>query len=125
MQNGEHTIASTQEVVRELTQRTIELAGLLRSQQDILRKRGMNLPSGALDTLRTVQLRLDALSKQLLNSQIELRQLRALAQTTALLNSSLDTNEVLNQVMDTVIQLTGAERGYILLKDKQVGEMQF
>ena len=44
MQNGEHTIASTQEVVRELTQRTIELAGLLRSQQDILRKRGMNLP---------------------------------------------------------------------------------
>ncbi|MFN8375009.1 MAG: GAF domain-containing protein, partial [Anaerolineae bacterium] len=124
-QTGEHTIASTQEVVRELTQRITELAGLLRSQQDILRKRGMNLPSGALDTLRTVQMRLEALNKQLLNSQIELRQLRALAQTTALLNSSLDTNEVLNQVMDTVIQLTGAERGYILLKDKASGDMRY
>lgn len=122
---GEHTIASTQEVVRDLTQRISELAGLLRSQQDILRKRGMNLPSGALDTLRTVQMRLEAMNKQQLNAQIELRQLRALAQTTALLNSSLDTNEVLNQVMDTVIQLTGAERGYILLKDKASGDMKY
>jgi class 3 adenylate cyclase len=118
-------IASTQELIRELTQRITELSGLLRSQQDILRKRGMNLPSGALDTLRSVQVRMEAMNKHLLNTQIELRQLRALAQTTALLNSSLDTNEVLNQVMDTVIQLTGAERGYILLKDKATGEMQF
>ncbi|NWF70361.1 MAG: GAF domain-containing protein [Chloroflexi bacterium] len=125
IQTNETTIASTQEVVREVTQRITELAGLLRSQQDILRKRGMNLPSGALDTLRTIQMRLEAMNKQLVNMGIELRQLRALAQTTALINSSLDTNEVLNQVMDTVIQLTGAERGYILLKNKNSGEMEF
>jgi len=36
----------------------------------------------------------------------------------------LSTSSVLNQVMDTVIELTRAERGYIMLKDAQ-GELQF
>jgi adenylate cyclase len=51
--------------------------------------------------------------------------LRALAETTALITSTLDVDEVLNQVMDTVIRLTGAERGYIVLKNKETGEMEF
>ena len=68
-----------------------------------------------------VQKRLDVLAGQLMSRQIELRQLRALAETTALINSSLDTDSVLNQVMDTVIQLTGAERGYIMLTNKGTG----
>ena len=40
----------------------------------------------------------------------ELRSLRALAETTALINSAQKADDVLNQVMDTVIALTGAER---------------
>ncbi|MEL7235409.1 MAG: GAF domain-containing protein, partial [Chloroflexota bacterium] len=52
-------------------------------------------------------------------------QLRALADTTALIASTLDVDEVLNQVMDTVVRLTGAERGYIVLKNKETGEMEF
>ena len=66
-----------------------------------------------------------SLAGQLMSRQIELRQLRALAETTALINSSLDTDSVLNQVMDTVIQLTGAERGYIMLTNKASGALEF
>jgi PAS domain S-box-containing protein len=40
------------------------------------------------------------------------------------INSSLDLSTVLNEVMDTIIRLTGAERGFLMLKDEK-GELQF
>jgi adenylate cyclase len=114
---------TSQEQVRQLVRRVDELIELLRNQQEILRKRGMNLPSNTLDSLRTLKIRLDSLAKQLVNTSAELRTLRALADTTALITSQLDTDSVLNQVMDTVIALTGAERGYIVMKNRLTGEL--
>lgn len=110
------------ENVRQLSRRITDLIELLRTQRDILRQKGMNLPSGALDNLKTLKMRVDGLSRQLTGLHIELNQLRALASTTALINSSLNPSEVLEQVMDTVIQLTGAERGYILMKNPTTNE---
>lgn len=118
-------LQSTQEQLRDLIQNVAATVDGLRSFQTILRQKGMNLPPNALETLRLAQMRLDAHTNAITGTQIELRQLRALARTTALLSSSLDTNSVLNQVMDTVIQLTGAERGFILLKNPDTGEMEF
>lgn len=114
---------TAQEQVRQLARRVDELIELLRNQQEILRRRGMNLPSGSLDSLRTLKIRLDTLSRSLVTASAELRTLRALAETTALINSSLDTETVLNQVMDTVIQLTGAERGYVVMRNRVTGEL--
>jgi len=85
----------------------------------------MNLPPGVLDHLKGVRTQLDTLGKQFTNMGVELRQLRALAETAGLINSSLDTSDVLNRVMDTVIHLTGAERGYIVLKNPDTGELDF
>jgi nitrate/nitrite-specific signal transduction histidine kinase len=39
-------------------------------------------------------------------------------------NSTLELAEVLNQVMDHIIQLTGAERSFLMLKDEATGEME-
>jgi adenylate cyclase len=114
-----------QEQVRQLTQGVNEMVELLRSQQEVLRQYGMNLPSGSLDGLRKVRMRVDTLNTQLMGAQSELRQLRGLAETTSLINSSLDTSDVLNQVIDKVVQLTGAERGYIVLKNQVTGAMEF
>ncbi|MEQ8673929.1 MAG: adenylate/guanylate cyclase domain-containing protein [Aggregatilineales bacterium] len=115
----------TQEQMRLIGQRTSDLIQLLTSQRDMLQKRGMNLPSGSLDSLTTLKRRVEGLSRQLLSEQLELRRLRGLAETTALVNSSLEVNDVLNQIMDTVINLTGAERGYIVLMNRQTGEFEF
>ena len=51
----------------------------------------------------------------------QLDQLQALARTSALITSSLELDEVLESVMDTVVELTGAERAYLMLhqEDKQ------
>lgn len=110
------------ELVRKLSKQVDDLVQLLRSQRDMLKQRGMNLPSGSLDNLRTLKSNIDTLGKQVSNGTVELQRLRALADTTALINSSQETDAVLDQVMDTVISLTGAERGYIVLRDRETGE---
>ncbi|MGD8586846.1 MAG: GAF domain-containing protein [Chloroflexota bacterium] len=45
----------------------------------------------------------------------QLEQLQALTRTSTLLTSSLELDEVLETVMDTVVDLTGAERAYLML----------
>ncbi|MGJ3241084.1 MAG: GAF domain-containing protein [Anaerolineae bacterium] len=112
-------------LLRSVSKQLNDIVNLLRTQRDILQQRGVNLPSGSMDSLRTLKKRLDSLQKTMNNSQQELRSLRALADTTALINSAQKTDEVLNQVMDTVIALTGAERGYIVLKNADTGELEF
>jgi adenylate cyclase len=112
-----------QEHIRKIVHRISDLTDLLRSQREILAKRAVSLPSGSLDNLRQVKQKIDLLARDLVRSQVELRQLRALAETTSLINSTLETDVVLNQVMDTVIQLTGAERGYIVMKNRETDEL--
>ncbi len=48
-----------------------------------------------------------------------LQQMRELIRTSALITSKLELEDVLEEVMDTVIQLTGAERAYLMLYDQQ------
>lgn len=56
--------------------------------------------------------------------QIERDELAALFHVTQLVNSSLDLAQVLNQVMDQIIRLTNAERGFLMLFN-DVGELEF
>ena len=114
---------TTNEISRQLQGRVNDLIELLRSQREILKAKGMSLPSGSLDNLRAMKSKIDSIRKQLGGNLVELQSLRALAETTALINSTLDTDSVLNQVMDTVVNLTGAERGYIVLKNQETGEL--
>jgi adenylate cyclase len=111
--------------LKSLKKRTEDVNALLKQQHQILRQRGMNLPSTALDGLRTLRQGIDNLSRSILDAQVELQQLRRLAATSALINSAQETDEVLNQVMETVIQLTQAERGYIVLRNRETGELEF
>ncbi len=62
-----------------------------------------------------------------MNNQLIERQearLAALYEVSSQLGKSLDLGEVLNQVMDSIIQLTGAERGFLMLYDAQNGSLQ-
>jgi GAF domain-containing protein len=43
--------------------------------------------------------------------------------TFALLTSSLDLDQVLTEVMDTVIRLTNSERAYLMLRNSETGEL--
>jgi GAF domain-containing protein len=49
--------------------------------------------------------------------------LAALYEVSSQLGKSLDLDEVLNQVMDAIIQLTGAERGILMLYNEESGQL--
>jgi adenylate cyclase len=115
----------SREEFRQLGQQLSDLEGTLRAQHDILRQRGIDLPTSVLQQMYYVRTDIERLSDHLLEESAELAQLQALANTAKLVNSSLDPDEVLNEVMDTAIALTGAERGYIVLRSSRTGEMQF
>lgn len=108
-----------------LSSRINDVSQLLRSQRELLSQRGINLPDSALENLRALRSHVDALGVSFTDSRIELRALRALAETSALINSALSTDEVLNQVMDTVIALMQAERGYLVVRNKDTDELEF
>ena len=53
--------------------------------------------------------------------QSQINRLEALYNVSRVLGSSLDLQTVLDQVMDAIIQLTGAERGFLMLRDDDGG----
>jgi adenylate cyclase len=117
------TLALTE--IQRLRTSIAEVMTALQSQQELLRMRGMNLPPGAMQNLENIDLDLKSLERRLNNEETELSQLRALAETSAMINSSLDLDEVLASSMNEVIHLTGAERGYIVLQDPETGSLDF
>lgn len=118
---------SASNVIRELqTARTLinEITASLEAQRAILKQQGMNLPPLVTTTLTAVQTDLSQIEHLLVEEQTELAQLRALAEMSAQLTTTLDINNVLEQTMDIVIALTRAERGYVILVN-QDNELEF
>lgn len=97
----------------------------LREQRALLAKQGIGLPAGILTGVQAVRTELDNIEKEATDSFTELSQLRELSRTTELINSTLQLQDVLQSVMDTVINLTKAERGYLILRNSDTGEMEF
>src|SRR5260221_2772493 len=53
----------------------------------------------------------------------KMQQLQKLVDTSALITSSLELSQVLDEVMDTVINLTGAERAFLVLRETEGSEL--
>lgn len=62
------------------------------------------------------------ITRAVAQSAAKIYQLEELVRTFALITSSLEPDQVLEEVMDTVINLTDAERGYLMLLDEATGE---
>jgi adenylate cyclase len=71
-----------------------------------------------------VRRNLEDLERRFEVQQKEQEQLQALQEISSVINSSLNLNEVLGLVMDSIIDLTKAERAILLLKDKETGEQK-
>jgi GAF domain-containing protein len=73
--------------------------------------------------IQTMYGRIDKAEKQTQSVGHQLEQLEELLNTFTLISSSLELERVLEEVMDTVIKLTGAERAYLVLTDKVTNEL--
>jgi len=95
------------------------MVGQIRSQLLELRP---SIPSHVLQKLSTLERSLLESSKQFTFLENERQHLLSLANVSRLVNSTLELDEVLRLVMDIIVQLTGAERGFLMLRNAQ-GEM--
>jgi adenylate cyclase len=118
-------LSSLQDELEFIRRMTEDLRDVLKQQREMLKGTGFRLPPGTTTTLNNIVRRLEAITKRIDVLEHERDQYRALAYVAALINSSLDLTQVLNEVMDTIIGLTGAERGYMMLRNEDTGEMEF
>ena len=122
MTTGTAATVSAEDVLK-LSRVISNLTHQLKMQRDILRQRGMDVPPGTIQGLETIHIELEKLSPKVAEQTNELDQLRTLVDTTAIINSSLDLDRALRLIMDTILELTRAERGYIMLRNEGSGEM--
>ena len=81
------------------------------------------IPAGVAQNLTYLSQSLGRIGKKISEHEEERQDLLALADISQVVNSSLDLNTVLQIVMDTIIRLTDAERGFLMLRDEN-GELQ-
>lgn len=82
----------------------------------------IQLPKEINNHLHHLQTSLEQISEKIQVFQNEHSNLMALAQVGQVINSSLELDEVLRIVMDNIVRLTKAERGFLMLRDDK-GEM--
>lgn len=111
LQSGE-SLMNDDRLVREM----VEAASAARAAAESL---GITYPIGD-----TVQSESDSTSENSLEIK-EHERLLAICSVSQTVNSTLDLTQVLNIVMDTIVRLTGAERGFVMLLDEETGELAF
>jgi len=89
-----------------------------------LRKRGLQLPMDLGGMAHAVKRDAEFVRQSGASSGDKLHQFEELVRTSALITSSLNLTQVLDDVIDTIISLTQAERAYLMLRDKQTGELR-
>lgn len=101
---------------------TQRLDALKTLEQALTNLSKQTLPVQTRSHIQTAQKRLKQLQRTLKDGEGQSR-LAALYRVSRSLGSSLNINEVLTQAMDAVIQLTGAERGFLTLVDPDTGKL--
>ncbi|HMU91561.1 MAG TPA: adenylate/guanylate cyclase domain-containing protein [Anaerolineales bacterium] len=82
----------------------------------------LKLPKNTGEDLRHIETSLMLISEKIDAFQREHNNMLALANIGQVVNSSLELDEVLRIVMDNIVRLTKAERGFLMLRDDK-GEM--
>jgi PAS domain S-box-containing protein len=81
-----------------------------------------HVPQEAVDELKVLENSLTQVSELLIPFEQRFSHLQALAGIGEVINSTLEVDEVLQIVMDTIVGMMGAERGFLMLRDER-GEM--
>jgi adenylate cyclase len=83
-----------------------------------------NVPE-AVEGLKELENSLERVSETVIPFEQQFGHLQALAGIGQVVNSTLEVDEVLQIVMDTIVRLMGAERGFLMLRDERSngGEM--
>lgn len=125
---SEETTIQTRNDLEKLRQQFSDLNNAVNEQlRAIASARSSEMAQRSSAILRLItqaNLTIEALARGVETQEKERSQLRAMQEVGAAINSFLDQAEVLNMVIDTIIQLTGAERAFLMLFDEESGELE-
>jgi len=102
-----------------LHQQLLMLSKQARVVQDALITEQVTPQKGIMDDLNSLETTLAQLSQKMKAFETEHGNLLALADIGQVVNSTLELDSVLQIVMDTIVRLTRAERGFLMLRDEQ------
>ncbi len=105
-----------QEHLARLSRTADEIRLQLAAYQETRRRAGEGLPAGVGNSLQHLVGSLQSLAEAVESMDQERRNLLAVVDVAKVVNSSLDLSTVLNEVIDTLIRLTGAERAFLMLQ---------
>jgi signal transduction histidine kinase len=91
-------------------------------QDELIRLSKESLPVKTRAAIEAARVKITK-ATELLHKDVEQERLGALYRVSRSLGHSLNMDDVLTQVMDAVIQLTGAERGFLTLIDPDTGNL--
>jgi GAF domain-containing protein len=109
--------------LHDVQNRTADLGSLLQRTLQALSQHGVQLSVDIPGKVQGIQQDIGKLDRQSRKVVRQLEQQQELMRLMALITSSLELDQVLAEVMDTVIHLTGAERAYLMLREKVDGEL--
>ena len=76
-------------------------------------------PSGSIEGLAQIESALERITKAIGETETQFRHMLALTEIGKVVNSTLELDEVLRIVMDNIVGLSRAERGFLMLKDEK------
>jgi class 3 adenylate cyclase/PAS domain-containing protein len=119
--NFEKVTDLTQERIATLCEELTQLALVISKG----RANDVTLAKELHQRLPTLHTKLVDLEQDLASQEYKQEELEALFGVSQAIGSSLDLSQVLNEVMDQIICLTGAERSFLMLIDPDTGELEF
>ena len=109
-------------LTRNVFDQLVSLGNLAAKLRADLEANKQKVSKDTLDQMQFMQSMLEQISGKVDSFQREHSNMLALAEVGQVINSSLEIDEVLRFVMDNIVRLTKAERGFLMLRNEQ-GEM--
>ncbi len=81
--------------------------------------------SSAKESYRELMSAYQPMKKEMTGKDKAIKEMETLVDVGQVVNSELDMDKLLNLIMDTVIKVVEAERGFLMLKDSETGELVF
>lgn len=123
----EQTSAANATDLRESMRRALETVDRLEISVEqllqLLKQRNLQVSLDLSGLVRGLRRDLSSTNQIVGQSAAKIQQLQELVRTSALINSSLELDRVLEDVIDTVVLITGAERAYLMLREPESGEL--
>ena len=101
-----------------LTEQMTALRQVIQKTSAALQSARYEVPPEALEGLSQAEGEIERLAKLIASAEAQFRHMLALTEIGQVVNSTLELGEVLRIVMDNIVGLSHAERGFLMLKDE-------